>query len=246
MMAVTQPERSLGQRRGAREVSGILGANQWLPAIGWSVSRAGNLSGLINGVVPPRVDPGNAFRIWRHALAMDDKPAVPARGGCTRWRACASRGPVQVSLTADVPGEAGAPAGETALPGGLIRAGSLLKPACALRGILDEHRGIEAIAWSVLPGKGLVAVIGIPGPAAKTREVFGQWQRALGLHDVREGPRGRDGGVFLRGRAAWRDVPVTVGARVRPGQQRALANGGPVIAQRPSGPVPGTSPSPRM
>jgi hypothetical protein len=240
-----QAGRSQRQRQGAHELTGILGTCQWLPAIGWSLTRTGNLSGLINGIVPPRLAPADAYRIWRRALALGDLPALPVPGGRTRLRACASRGLVRVSLAADVPSESVTPVGETKLPGGLIRAGQLLKAACVLRDIVDEHQDLKAIAWSVVPGKGLVAVVGTPGSALKAREVFSQWERALRLHGFRERPRGRDGTIRLRAWGVRSDVPVTLRAAIRPDRRPTLA-GGTAVAGPRSGPLPGMPPSPRM
>src|SRR5260370_28247510 len=111
-----------GQQQGARELVDVLDGNWWVPAIGWSVTRAGSLSGLINGMMPLGLAPADAFRIWRRALAMDDRPALPVQGGRTRLRACALRGPGWVSLPADVPAGAGPPAGVPGLPAARRRA----------------------------------------------------------------------------------------------------------------------------
>jgi hypothetical protein len=98
------------------------------------------------------------------------------------------------------------------------RSGWQQRAAAELSAILDAHPGIPVIAWTVtaaggaLSGKVLV-------PAAGRRELFGQWQQALGLNDVTETPSAGGTPVYLHARGVRAGVTVSVTAAVFPEEE---------------------------
>jgi len=92
------------------------------------------------------------------------------------------------------------------------------RAAAELSAILASQPDLPVIAWTVtvaggaLSGKVLV-------PAAGRRELFGQWQQALGLNDVTETPSAGGTPVYLHARGVRGGVTVSVTAAVFPEEE---------------------------
>jgi hypothetical protein len=84
------------------------------------------------------------------------------------------------------------------------QAGQQRRAAAALAAILDAHRDLPVIAWTVGPaGAMLSGRVAGPGPAATVRAVFHDWRSVLALAEHTETTCG-PGTCYLRA-AAWRD-----------------------------------------
>jgi len=98
---VTQADRAAWQRQASAELATILAAHPDLPAITWTISPGGALTG--RPLVPG--DPGGTwelFNAWRGALQLHDLRETPTGVGTSYVRARASRGRVHVTLVASV------------------------------------------------------------------------------------------------------------------------------------------------
>ena len=98
---VTQVDRAAWQRQASAELAAILAAHQDLPAITWTISPGGGLTG--QALVPgDPLETWELFNAWRRALELDDPQGTPTGDGTRYVRAHASRGTIRVTLTAVV------------------------------------------------------------------------------------------------------------------------------------------------
>jgi hypothetical protein len=98
---VTQADRAAWQRQASAELAAILAAHPDLPAITWTITPGGGLTG--QALVPG--DPRGTwelFNAWRRALELHDPRETPTGDGTSYVRAHASRGTIRVTLTAVV------------------------------------------------------------------------------------------------------------------------------------------------
>lgn len=99
---ITQADRAEWQRQAAGELVKILAKCADLPAITWTITPGGHLTGHVG----KQTDPGGgraAFSAWRRALRMDDVQEVASGDGALAYlRASASRYGVRVTITATV------------------------------------------------------------------------------------------------------------------------------------------------
>ncbi len=95
--------------------------------------------------------------------------------------------------------------------------------AAELARILDAHRHLPAIAWTVGPA-GCVLAGRVPGlaRAGQVREVFGAWQAALALGQDEQQPSSA-GTVFLHAAARRGGVTVWITATVFDGHDDDVA-----------------------
>lgn len=83
-----------------------------------------------------------------------------------------------------------------------------------LAAILDAHRDLPVIAWTVgQAGSVLVGQVSGPAPAARVREVFGAWRRALALEEDFGHPMS-GGTLWLHAAARRHQVKVRLTATV--------------------------------
>jgi len=98
---VTQADRAVWQRLASAKLSAILAEYRDLPAITWTITTGGGLTG--RALVPG--DPRGTwelFNAWRRALELHDRRETPTGDGTSYVRAHASRGTIRVTLTAVV------------------------------------------------------------------------------------------------------------------------------------------------
>jgi hypothetical protein len=88
------------------------------------------------------------------------------------------------------------------------------RAAAELAAILDAHRDLPVITWTVGPAGSVLAgqVSGL-APAAQVREVFGAWQLALALGEER-GHQMSGGTTWLHAAARRHKVKVRLTATV--------------------------------
>lgn len=104
-----QVEQWLWQRRAAAELAAVLAAHPDLPAIAWTVGRAGcGLTGQVGSAGAP-AGVAAVFHGWRAGLALGEYTQTTGPGVCY-LRAADRRDRVRVALTATVYDEAGGPA----------------------------------------------------------------------------------------------------------------------------------------
>lgn len=87
------------------------------------------------------------------------------------------------------------------------------RAAAELAAILAAHPGIPVIAWTVTASGGALSGQ-VLAPAAVRRELFGQWQQALGLDELTETPAAGGTPVYLHARGVLSGVSVSVTATV--------------------------------
>jgi hypothetical protein len=98
---VTQADRAHWLQQASAELSAILAAHPDLPAISWTITTGGGLTG--QALVPG--DPRGSrdlFTAWRQALELQDVQETTMSDGTAYARAHASRGTIRVTLTAVV------------------------------------------------------------------------------------------------------------------------------------------------
>jgi len=98
---VSQADRAQWQQQASAELAAILAAHQDLPAITWTITPGGGLTG--QALVPG--DPRGSrelFTAWREALGLQDVQETTMGDGTGYVRVHASRGSLRVSLTAVV------------------------------------------------------------------------------------------------------------------------------------------------
>jgi hypothetical protein len=98
---VTQADRARWQQQASAELSAILAAHPDLPAISWTITPGGGLTG--QALVPG--DPRGSrelFTAWRQALQLHDVRETTIGDGTGYVRVHASRGTIRVTLTAVV------------------------------------------------------------------------------------------------------------------------------------------------
>jgi hypothetical protein len=92
------------------------------------------------------------------------------------------------------------------------------RAAAELAVILAAHPDLPVLAWTVTSSGGALSGQ-VLAPAAGRRELFGQWQHALGLGEVAEIPSATGTPVYLRARGNRGGVTVSVAATVFDGEQ---------------------------
>jgi hypothetical protein len=99
---ITAADRAQWQRQAASELLKILAECADLPAITWTITPGGHLTGRVGGRVG--IDGGRAaFTAWRRALRMGDVQEVALGDGPRAYlRSSASCGSVRVTITATV------------------------------------------------------------------------------------------------------------------------------------------------
>jgi hypothetical protein len=98
---VTQADRAHWQQQASAELSAILAAHPDLPAISWTITPGGGLTG--QALVPG--DPHRSrelFTAWWQALELHDLQETTRGDGTDYVRVHASRGTIRVTLTAVV------------------------------------------------------------------------------------------------------------------------------------------------
>lgn len=218
---VTQAGRSQWQRSAAGALAHLAGTFSILPAITWTVSRSGHLSGWVGDAIAAG-ERRWAFTAWQEALELPDARESPgASGSPGRLHARGRWGPVSIGLAASVvPAEADTPEDGGAFP----VTGRQVRAADALVDLLEQHAEIEAITWQVLPPGLLAGGIRAGGPARDGRALFGSWARALDLDDVTTTPAGRGGLIRADGYTCRGSVDITVTA-VMPARSRRADRG---------------------
>lgn len=94
------------------------------------------------------------------------------------------------------------------------QAGWQRRAAAVLAAVLDTHRDLPAIAWTVGPaGSVLSGRVACPGPAAMVRAVFHDWRSALCLAEHNE-TVGGSGTCYLRAAARRDQVQLALTATV--------------------------------
>jgi hypothetical protein len=232
---VTQAERGMWQRQGARTLAAIVERHHDLPAIRWAISRNGGVYGQVIGQSSPAGTLA-AFTRWRDALGVQDSSELAGTSGFTHFRARMDWGATRITLAATVPGDRMqarwyARRGPGNAEG--YQARQAIAGARHLGRILDTHCDLEALAWTIRPSGQLLGSVGQQRSASATWAILQEWQRGLGL---KAGPETTDGAAT--GRAAFtREAGVFVAVRAtvisrfpRPGGQ------GPSSAER-RGPV---------
>lgn len=87
------------------------------------------------------------------------------------------------------------------------------RAAAELAAILDAHRDLPVIAWTVTASGGALSGR-VLAPAAGRRGLFGEWRQALGLDEVTETPSAGGTPVHLHARGVRGGVAVSVSAAV--------------------------------
>lgn len=87
------------------------------------------------------------------------------------------------------------------------------RAAAELAAILAGNLELPVIAWTVTASGGALSGQ-VLVPAAGRRELFGEWQRALGLTEVTEVPSAAGMPVYLHARGVRGGVAVSVTAAV--------------------------------
>jgi hypothetical protein len=214
---VTQADRSQWQRSAAGALRHLLSSFSALPALTWTVSRSGHLSGWAGHEIAAG-DRRWAFTAWQEALEFPGARESPGTGGTpARLHARGQWGPVSIGLAAsvlpegaDVPGGAGSPFPVTYRQ---------TRAADALVGLLEEQAGTETITWQILPSGPLAGRLRARGPAGGGQALFASWAEALGLREVTVTPTSR-GDLVMAGRCtSMTAVSVTITA-VIPARRR--------------------------
>jgi hypothetical protein len=92
------------------------------------------------------------------------------------------------------------------------------RAAAELAAILDAHRDLPCITWTVGPaGSVLAGQVNGLAPAARVRETFGAWRLALALEEEREHQLGA-GTRWLHAAARRHQVKVRLTATVFDGE----------------------------
>jgi hypothetical protein len=220
---VTQADRSQWQRSAAGALFHLVGTFSILPALTWTVSRSGHLSGWAGDAIAAG-DRRWAFTAWQEALKFPEAPESPGTGRSSgRVHARGQWGPVSIGLAADVvPACAGQgpPAGARE-GGGFPVTHREIAAAGTLVGLLEEHAEAEAITWRVQPSGLLTGRISVGGAARDGRALFRSWAQVLDLDDVTTAPVGQGGLVRAEGRTSCGSVGITVTAVVPIGSRRA-------------------------
>lgn len=93
------------------------------------------------------------------------------------------------------------------------RSGWQQRAAAELEAILAAHPGIPVIAWTVTASGGALSGRVLAAAPAR-RDLFGQWQQALGLDEVTETPAAGGTAIYLHARGVRNTVAVSVTATV--------------------------------
>jgi hypothetical protein len=94
------------------------------------------------------------------------------------------------------------------------------RAAAELSAILAAHPDIPVLAWTVTASGGALSGQ-VLAPDQARRNLFGQWQRALGLDEAAEIPSATGTPVYLRARGVRGGVTVSVAATVFGDEQDA-------------------------
>jgi hypothetical protein len=269
---VTQADRSQWQRRAAGALLHVAGTSSILPALTWTVSRSGHLSGWAGDAIAAG-ERRWAFTAWQEALELPDARESPGAGRSPgRLHARGRWGPVSIGLAASVVPAGQGPRAGAPGAGGFPVTRRQVQAAGALVGLLEQHAEAEAITWQVLLSGSLAAHVNVAGPARDGRALFGSWARALDLDEVTTAPAGRGGLIRAAGCTSRGTVDITVTA-VMPARSRGAGRaaaarrvsqhadithepphpgrcrlGGTLLRpySGPGSPDPGQRPSPRM
>jgi hypothetical protein len=98
---VSQADRAQWQQQASAELAAILAAHPDLPAITWTITPGGSLTG--QALVPG--DPRGSrklFAAWRQALGLQDVQETTMGDGTSYVRVHASRGTIRVTLSSVV------------------------------------------------------------------------------------------------------------------------------------------------
>jgi hypothetical protein len=192
---MTQADRSQWQRAAAGTLRHVLGTFSILPALTWTVSRSGHLSGWAGDAIAPG-DRRWALTAWQEALQFPDVRESPGTSRAPgRLHARGQWGPVSIGLAASV-----LPAGAGPRPPALVPEGGgsgfpvthrQIRAADTLEDLLDQDAELEAITWQVLPSGFLAGRVSARGTGRDGRALFSSWAQALELDDVTTAPAGR-------------------------------------------------------
>jgi len=237
---VGQATRSQWQRRAADLLLHQVDQNQWLPAIIWTISIDGQLSGRPGRATRPE-DGRFVFTAWQETLQLGREWEQPGHGGRPgSLHAAGTWGAVTVSLSARVlpPEAAGARPDDgpgSAGYGHLLTRHSWLA-AWVLPDLLEKYADVPAIAWQVSPSASLTGHVSDRTSGWCGRDIFTAWSRALHLEEPVRTP------ARLIASAEFSKQPVTVAlgmpAWPDPRPERVMT------ARRPTA-RPMISPSPR-
>jgi hypothetical protein len=231
---VTQADRSQWQRSATGALFHLVDTFSVLPALTWTVSRSGHLSGWAGDAIAAG-DRRGAFTAWQEALEFPDARESPGTSGSpVRLHSRGQWGPVSIGLAADVvPAGAGQgpAAGARKGGGGFPVTHREIATAGTLVGLLEEHAEAEAITWRVQPSGLLTGRISAGGAARDGRALFRSWVQVLDLDDVTTAPVGQGGLVRAEGRTSCGTVGITITAVVPIGSRRA---GREAVARRMS------------
>jgi hypothetical protein len=125
---VTQADRARWQQQALAELSAILAAHPGLPAISWTITPSGGLTG--QALVPG--DPHGSrelFTAWREALELHDVRETTMGDGTCYVRVQTSRGTIRVTLTAIVASPDTRTTPAVAVPGQFRKPGADAMPA---------------------------------------------------------------------------------------------------------------------
>jgi hypothetical protein len=87
------------QQQAAAELAAILAAHPDLPAISWTITPGGGLTGQALAPGDPR-GTRELFTTWRQALGLEDARETTTGNGASYARAHAMRGPIRITVTA--------------------------------------------------------------------------------------------------------------------------------------------------
>ena len=90
--------------------------------------------------------------------------------------------------------------------------------AAGLAAILEANPDLPVIAWTVTASGGALAGQ-VLAPVPGRRDLFTQWQRALGLSEVTETPSAIGIPVYLHARGVLGGVTVSIAATVFDGEE---------------------------
>jgi hypothetical protein len=88
------------------------------------------------------------------------------------------------------------------------------RAAAELGAILAAHPDLPVLAWTVAASGGALSGQVLAPAAGSRRELFAQWQRALGLDEAAEIPAGTGTPDYLHARGVRSGVTVGVAATV--------------------------------
>lgn len=228
---VTQANRSQWQRSAAGALRHLVCNFSMLPALTWTVSRSGHLSGWAGDEIAAG-DRRWAFTAWQEALELSGVRESPGADGTPgRLHARGQWGPVSIGLAASVVPAGQGPRASGPAGGRFPVTYRQIGAAGAPLGLLEQNAEIEAITWRVHPAGLLAGSIRAGGPARDERALLGSWVRALDLDDVTTAPAGRGGLIRAEGHTSRGSVDIAVTAVI---PTRSRGAGRAAVARRVS------------